>query len=246
MLMASDIRLALDASLIGERVGLTLDAWQAQLLTERPRRALLLCSRQAGKSTVTALMALHAAIYDPGLILLLSPSQRQSQELFRLVLLFHAKLADAPELVAESALRAEMANGSRIIALPGSERTTRGYAAAKLVVIDEAARVDDALMAAIRPTLGVSDGSLIALTTPAGRRGWFYEAWIGDDSWHRVKVAASACPRLSAAFLAEELRELGPMMFKQEYELEFVDDAEAVFNTMIVAAAFSDAVRSLW
>ena len=36
------------------------------------------------------------------------------------------------------------------------------------------------------------------------------------------------------------------MMFKQEYELEFVDDAEAVFNTLIVAAAFSDAVRSLW
>ena len=100
------------------------------------------------------------------------PIQRQSQELFRLVLLFHAKLADAPELVAESALRAEMANGARIIALPGSERTTRGYAAAKLVVIDEAARVDDALMAAIRPTLGVSDGSLIALSTPAGKRGW--------------------------------------------------------------------------
>ena len=181
MLMARDLHLALDASLIGERVGLTLDAWQAQLLTERPRRALLLCSRQAGKSTVTALMALHAAIYEPGLILLLSPSQRQSQELFRLVLLFHAKLADAPELVAESALRAEMANGSRIIALPGSERTTRGYAAAKLVVIDEAARVDDALMAAIRPTLGVSDGSLIALSTPAGTARLVLRSWIGGD-----------------------------------------------------------------
>ena len=218
MLIASDLRLALDPALIGERVGIVLDPWQAKLLTERPRRALL-CAAASGK-TETADRSHGAACAIVQLILLqLSPSQRQSQELFRLVLLFHAKLADAPELVAESALRAEMANGARSVALPGSERTTRGYAAAKLVVIDEAARVDDALMAAIRPTLGVSDGSLIALTTPAGRRGWFYEVWIGDNSWHRVKVAASACPRFSAAFLAEELRELGPMVFSKSMSL---------------------------
>ena len=75
MLMARDhTPRHFDASLIGERVGLALDPWQAKLLSERPKRALLLCSRQAGKSTVTALMALHAAIYDPGLILMLSPS----------------------------------------------------------------------------------------------------------------------------------------------------------------------------
>ena len=72
MLMASDLRLALDPALIGERVGIVLDPWQAKLLTERPKRSLLLCCRQAGKSTVTALMALHAALYEPGLILLLS------------------------------------------------------------------------------------------------------------------------------------------------------------------------------
>ena len=90
------------------------------------------------------------------------------------------------------------------------------------------------------------NGSLIALTTPAGKRGWFYEAWIGDASWHRVKVPASKCPRLSQEFLDEELRELGPMMFKQEYELVFLDDAEAMFNQGLIAAAFTDEVRLLW
>ena len=64
-------------------------------------------------------------------------------------------------------------------------------------------------MAAVRPMLAVSQGRLIALSTPAGKRGWFYEAWIGGDSWHRVKVAATDCPRISQAFLDEELRELG-------------------------------------
>ena len=57
MLIAGDIRLGLDPSLIG-------DPWQSQLLAERPKRALLCCSRQSGKSTVCALLALHTAIYE--------------------------------------------------------------------------------------------------------------------------------------------------------------------------------------
>src|SRR5262245_61083760 len=116
MLMASDLALALDPSLIGQEVGLQLDAWQGRLLAERPKRALLLCSRQSGKSTVTALCALHTAMFEPGsLSIIVSPSQRQSGEMFRTVMGFRAKL-DVP-LTAESALRAEFANGSRIVAL---------------------------------------------------------------------------------------------------------------------------------
>ena len=54
------------------------------------------------------------------------------------------------------------------------------------------------------------------------------------------------CPRLSKEFLAEELRELGPTLYRQEYELEFISDAEALFNHAIIAAAFTDEVRPLW
>jgi hypothetical protein len=162
-------------------------------------------------------------------------------------MLLHNSLKDVPELTAESALRAEYSNGSRVIALPGSERTTRGYAGAKLIVLDEASRVEDNLMAALRPMMATVDGSLIALTTPAGKRGWFYEAWInGDSTWHRVRVPASDCPRLSKDFLAEELRELGPMMFKQEYELEFLDDAEAMFTVEVVERAFTLEISAIW
>src|SRR5262245_52190584 len=115
MLMARDFQRCLDPVQLARDCGIVPDPWQVKLLHERPRRGLLLCSRQSGKSTVTALMALHTAIYEPGsLSLLLSPSQRQSQELFRTVMLFHARLPGAPELTAESALRAEMSNQSRI------------------------------------------------------------------------------------------------------------------------------------
>jgi hypothetical protein len=91
------------------------------------------------------------------------------------------------------------------------------------------------------------DGSLIALTTPFGQRGWFYEAWTeGGEDWTRVRVSADQCPRLSAAFLAGELKALGPQTFKQEYQLEFVSDSEAIFPIELVARAFTHEVQSIW
>ena len=103
--------------------------------------------------------------------------------------------------------------------------STQPYAGAKLIVLDEAARIDDALIAALRPMMATVDGSLIMLTTPAGKRGEFYRAWTEGEGWTRVRVPASQCPRLSKEFLDEEKRELGPQMYRQEYELEFVEDA---------------------
>lgn len=247
-MIATDLSRALDPMLFAMDCGLNPDPWQAKLLRERPMRSLLLCSRQSGKSTVTALLALWTAIYEsPALVLLLSPSQRQSGELFRTVIGFHAKLDGAPELTSETALRAELANGSRVLALPGTEKTIRGYAGADLVVLDEAARVEDELLAAVRPMMATkSKGRLIALTTPAGKRGWFYEAWVKGENWHRVKVAASDCPRISKEFLTEELRELGPTRFSEEYELQFRDDMEAVFPVAVIERAFTSKVERLW
>jgi hypothetical protein len=77
----------------------------------------------------------------------------------------------------ESALRLELRNGSRIVSLPGDETTVRGYSGVRLLVVDEAARVPDDLYFSIRPMLAVSGGRLVCLSTPFGKRGFFYEAW---------------------------------------------------------------------
>ena len=144
-------------------------------------------------------------------------------------------------------MRATLANNSRVIALPGSERTTRGYAGARMVIIDEAAQVDDALLAAIRPTLATVDGSLVALSTPYGQRGWFYEAWTeGGEEWTRVKVTADQCPRISAEYLAGELKALGPQTFRQEYGCEFTATAENMFPVELINRAFTDEIRGIW
>src|SRR5436190_5931425 len=136
------LALALDPSLIFTHQGLTCDPWQRELLLSPDRQVLLNCSRQAGKSTVVAAMALHTALFQPGsLTLLLSRAQRQAHELFRKVLDAYNAL-DRPVPLkqdTQTLSKIEMENGSRIIGLPGKEDTVRSFSGVNLLVIDEAA-----------------------------------------------------------------------------------------------------------
>jgi hypothetical protein len=81
------LALALDPSLILHAGGLTPDLWQHQFLASIERQVLRNCCRQAGKSAVVSALALHTILFSPGsLVLILSPSQRPSGEMFRKVL----------------------------------------------------------------------------------------------------------------------------------------------------------------
>ena len=240
-------RLRVDPARVMAGAGMLPDLWQEQLLRSDAAQVLLLASRQSGKSLVSAALALHTALVQPRApVLLLSPSLRQSSELFRKVLdLFNA--LDRPlRVTAESALRLELANGSRVVSLPGDEKNIRGYSGVALLVIDEAARVEDALYYAVRPMLAVSRGRLVALSTPFGKRGWFHDEWHGAGAWERVKVTADECPRIAPAFLAEERRALGERWFAQEYLCDFSECVDAVFAYGDIQAALSNDVQPLF
>lgn len=237
-----------DPARIMTAAGMSPDPWQAKLLRSSPRRALLLCSRQAGKSQTAAALALRAALLEPpALVLLLSPTLRQSGELFRdKVKRLYEALGRPVKATQESALTMHLANGSRVISLPGDEGTIRGYSGVSLLVIDEAARVPDTLYLAVRPMLAVSGGALVAMSTPAGKRGWFYEAWESDEPWERVRVRAEDCPRISPEFLAEERRAYGERAYAQEFGCSFVDTVDAVFDQESIDAALAGGVRPLF
>jgi hypothetical protein len=245
--LAHDLSLALDPCQLMRACGMAPDLWQAAVLRQAGDRTLLNCCRQSGKSSVAAVLALHTALYESArLILLLSPSLRQSQELFKKVQDAYLKLPHPTPLVGESALRYEFMNGSRILSLPGTESTIRGYSGVDLLVIDEAARVDDELYYAVRPMLAVSGGTLVALSTPWGKRGWWYEAWVSAESWTRVEIPAQQCPRIPAAFLAEERRTLPAMWYASEYECLFGDTINSVFRSEDIAAMFAEDVSPLF
>lgn len=238
----------LDPVVLARRLGIEPDPWQTEVLRSDHDRIILNCCRQSGKSTTTSILALHTAIYQaPSLVLLLSPSMRQSSELFRKVSGLYQQTSESMPAAAESALRMELANGSRIVSLPGKEATIRGYSGVDLLVIDEASRVEDALYQAVRPMLATSGGRLALLSTPFGRRGFFYETWQGPgDGWLKVKATARDCPRISAEFLSQERAELGDWVFDQEYMAEFRENEAAVFGFTDIQRSVSGEVVEQW
>jgi hypothetical protein len=158
----------------------------------------------------------------PGsLVLALAPALRQSQELFAKIAGFYKDLGRPVAPHGERKLSLDLENGSRILTLPGSEKTVRGFSGVGLLIVDEAARVEDQLYYATRPMLAVSGGSLMMLSTPASKRGVFYTEWTSGEGWERYEVRADDCPRITRAFLEEERKALPPPVFRAEYECSF-------------------------
>jgi hypothetical protein len=196
---------------------------------------------------MASVLALHKALTWPGsLILILAPAERQAKELFSKVVVSYRSLGHVIPTASYTKLGMELSNGSRIEALPGTEKTVRGFSGVDLLIVDEAARVADELYYAVRPMLAVSGGSLMMLSTPFGKRGVFYEEWSGGSAWERYTVTAEECPRIPPEFLEEERKTLGPWWFAQEYECRFMDTVDQVFATEVIDKAITDEVAPLF
>src|ERR1700730_6609953 len=176
----SDLLYGVDAVRFArERLAFDPDVRQTEVLGRRLPRALLNCTRQWGKSTITAAKAVHYADFEPeSLTVVLTPSARQSAEFLRKASGFARKLDIRPRGDGDNEISLLFPNGARIVGLPGSESTVRGFSAVSLMIIDEAARVSDDLYKTLRPMTAVSGGALLLMSTPFGKRGFFYEAWV--------------------------------------------------------------------
>lgn len=237
--LASHFAGALDPVRLASKIGMECDDWQKNVLRLPHQRELLVVHRQGGKSVTPSVAAVHDALYTPrALVLVVSPSLRQSQELFRTILTLYRSLGRPVASESENSLSLTLENGSRIIALPADSTTIRGYSKVTTLIIDEGAFVMDDTMAAVRPMLAVSSGRILALSTPFGRRGWFYEASKSSE-WRVTTVTAYECPRISPEFLAAERAALGEWRFRQEYLCEFLDLAGQMFSTDDIDAMFT-------
>jgi hypothetical protein len=254
--LRDDLRLALDRVAFAEQLGIVPDEWQEDLLRSSADRVLLNCARQAGKSMMSAIIAVHRALYYPGsLSLILAPAERQAKETFSKAARMYTSLGERIPADSYRKLGMELLNGSRIEALPGTEKTVRGFSGVDLLILDEASRVDDGLYFAVRPMLAVSGGALMMLSTPAGRRGVFFEEWTGEagsgagqgpSAWERYEIPATECPRIPSDFLEEERASLPQRIYRQEYECSFEDVEDAVFSYEDVAGAMSEEVAPLF
>jgi hypothetical protein len=217
------------------------------MLESDANQGILNCSRQWGKSTVGAVKAVHRAYTRPGsLIVVASPSERQSAELVMKAAGMVEMLGIPARGDGSNKISLVFPNKSRIIGLPGSEGTVRGFSAVNLMLIDEASRVEDAIYMALRPMLATTFGDLWLMSTPYGRRGFFYEEWAhGGPDWKRVTATATGCSRIPAKFLERERERMGPMWFQQEFLCQFVDSGGGLFGREELDEAVSDEVKPL-
>jgi Terminase large subunit, T4likevirus-type, N-terminal len=236
-----DLARACDPVLLAQDCGLDPDPVQIEILRSTSRRIIICASRQFGKSSITACAAIWACLYEaPARVVLVSPSMQQSTELFKKCMTYLEKLPGVPRATQSSLTRLELENGSRIISLPGSEKTVRGYSAS-LAVIDECARCSDELITAVQPMLAASEnGRLVCLSTPFGRRGYFFEQFTHGEDWHRIQVKASECPRISPAFLKQQRAEMGELLYEQEFCCCFHDQNSSVFSSALLEACLTD------
>jgi hypothetical protein len=220
------------------------DERQRELLSRESRQVVLNCSRQSGKSTLVALKILHRVFWTPNAtVVVTAPVLQQTAELLHKVREF-GRVAGVLHAKRGRKYCVELANGSRIVGVAANESTIRGFSSVALLVVDEAARVEDEVFEAAEPMLAVSRGSLWILSTPKGRRGYFYRAVTSSD-WVKMRVTAAECGRIPQEFLKKQLRKMGERLFAQEYECQFVELDHGVFDAEAVDGAFERKVTAL-
>jgi phage terminase large subunit-like protein len=223
-----------------------LDPWQKKLLESTEERILIAAARQSGKSTMCSIIALHEVLYTKdSLVLVVSRSLRQSGELTRKIKGFYHQLGEPIEAEAEQQLSLTLTNGSRIVTLPGDEATIRGYSGPSIILADEAARIPDDVWSAVSPMLAVSEGRLIALSTPTGPMNKFAQWWQDYSDFERYLATAYENPRIDEEFLANERRHMTASEYAREYEVSFTANEHALFTAEMLAGAIDDDVEPL-
>jgi hypothetical protein len=205
---------------VREIVGIAPTSWQEEFL-RAPRGASIaaLTARQVGKTTTAALAIAHAMVFYPGsLSVIACPAQRQSAEAVRRVKEVLVKAG--AKFKSDNVYALELENGSRVLALPSGDDTVRGLTVDAWIVADEAARLNEELIAALRPMRARRpDARFAMLSTAWSSTDPFWTVWGGDDpSWIRLRATADSDDTLfTPEFLEAERRALGEHAFKREY-----------------------------
>lgn len=227
-------------------LGFTLDPVQQRLLECDSSRIIVKCCRQWGKSTTAAAKAAALSEEGKGLILIVAPSDRQARECFgKCAGMLHSAHGE-DEFVIDGRTELVRKNGARIVAVP-TKGQIRGFSNPRAVIFDEAAfAADEDYKGKIRPMLS-HGGKVILLSTPFGKRGFFYDVWErGGVRWTRFDVPASKCTHIPKEFLEEERVALGPTWYAQEYEGEFLDSVASFFDMDAVRAGLQVDIEPLF
>jgi len=187
-------------------------AIQRSVLDCDTHRLILCSSRQWGKSAIVAIKALHAAIHQPGAEIVVIARSLEGAGLMLNKIGELAARIGLPRPNCEHSL--QLPNGSKIFAVANSEKSF----SAALVIVDDAALVQDDVIASATP----AGGKLWLFSTPCGQAGLFYNVWHAKHlkDWFKVKANVELSPYASTVFIKQQ-RRLFPFNFRQDFHCEF-------------------------
>lgn len=218
------------------------DPWQKSFLRSTADLITACCSRQVGKSTTTACLA-YDAVTCGQFILILASAERQARELLRKVLMFRAADRHAPTLIRSTLTELEVYGGGRVVCVPASSDTLRGYSAADIVIIEEAAFCDDDAITAILPSRS-DTGRVLLITTPGGSRACFFYQTMTAGGAEVIMARSTEIPRL-AKKVAFDKKVLPEIRFRVEHELEWLSSQQQFISGAVIEAAFDETVSAM-
>lgn len=228
--------------------------YQQRWVEDKSPLKIVLKARQIGFSFAMAFEAVMEAIEAPCNVVMLSASQRQSNELMEKVYQ-HLRALDIlvgdaiarPRENAEEVTISISGYRSRIICLPANPDTVRGFSGH--IFLDEFAfhRDDRAIWRAIYPTVTRGYKLRIA-STPNGKQNLYYELWTHGKRFSRHKVDIYDAKADGLPVDIEALREgvSDPDAWAQEYECQFLDEATAFLTYDMIDACEDDKASLEW
>lgn len=219
--------------------------YQKEFLDDPADRKCFVAGRQVGKSRVASWMALHHALTHPhSTTLITADALRQSSELFNQIL-SEIEQADGVAdwgIERQTQTIIEFDNGSRIICVPTgrSGNKIRGYTA-EMIIVDEAAFIDDQIFEdTLEPMLFATDGTMVLLSTPYGKSGYFYEKADDPSSAFSTTHATSYDnPAIDDEKIEQFKEGKTQVTIDQEVYGKFSENANAFFPTSLVKSVTS-------
>lgn len=216
--------------------------YQQKILEDESQYVTIRASRQSGKTEVIAVKVLWHCLLNPDFqTLILAPTLRQSSIVFNKIdmyLLKNSFLRSLAKVHSRSYIQFD--NGSEIYNLPGSSGDTiRGYSP-KFVVVDEAAYIKDEVYTALEPSLAVTNGKIVLISSPFGKQGRFYESHTRLDYYSRYHVSYEDCPFINKDYIERERQNKTEMEFQQEYQADFVEEADTYFTISLIKSCMTE------
>jgi hypothetical protein len=206
---------------------LSLRHAQGEVFQSKTRFRVLVAGRRFGKSYLSCIELLRAAIDRPGEVYFYcAPTYRMAKDIAWKTL----KTLVPQAWVAsknESDLKIELRNGS-MIELKGTENAMalRGRSLGG-VVLDEAAFMDSGVwFEVLRPALADKQGWALFISTPEGTASWFYDLWNyaaepESHDWDRWSYTTIEGGNVPAEEVEAARGQLDPRTFRQEFEASF-------------------------